>query len=74
MRERRRLGTAIGLSALALAALLEGLLVVGAARRAKSDLEPRFSRGSPAGSVAIGLLAALLGFALLAALLLYGAT
>jgi hypothetical protein len=71
---QRRLGTAIGLSALAIAALLEGLLVVGAARRAKIELGPRFSRKSPVGSVAIGLLAALLGFALLAALLLYRAT
>jgi hypothetical protein len=74
MREKKRLGTAIGLGALAIAALLEGLLVVGAARRAKVELEPRFSRKSPVGSVAIGLLAALLGFALMAALVLYQAT
>jgi hypothetical protein len=74
MRSRRRLGTAIGLGALVIAALLEGLLVLGAARRARIDLDPRFSKKSPAGSVAIGLLAALLGFALLAALLLYRAT
>src|SRR5262249_35015072 len=74
MRERRRLRTTIGVDALALAALLETLLIASAARRAKIDLEPRFSRGSPVGSVAIGLLAALLGFALLAALVLYRAT
>jgi hypothetical protein len=71
--ERRRLGTAIGLSALVLAALLEGLLISSAARRAKADL-PRFSGKSPAGSLAIALLVALLGFALVAALLLYRAT
>jgi hypothetical protein len=74
VRARQRLGTAIGLGALAIAALLEGLLVVGAARRPKIDLDPRFARESPAGSVAIGLLATVLGFAFLAALLLYRAT
>jgi hypothetical protein len=67
---RRRLGLAIGLSALAIAGLLEALLVLGSARRG-AELAPSLVKKSPAGGVAIAILACLLGFALIAALLLY---
>jgi hypothetical protein len=72
-RERRRLGSAIGLSALVVAAALEALLLLRAARKG-AELAPSLVRRAPAGSVAIALLAGLLGFALLAALLLYRGT
>ncbi len=72
-RSRHRLGATIGLSALALAAALEALLLVRAARKG-AELSPSLTRRAPAGSVAIALLAGMLGFALLAALVLYGAT
>jgi hypothetical protein len=74
-REKRRgRGLFIGLVGLAVAAALETLLVVRAARRGRGDLAPALTRGSPAGGLAIGLLAVLLGFALLAAILLYRGT
>ncbi len=69
-RERHRLGATIGLSALVVAAALEALLLLRAARMG-AELSPALRRRAPAGSVAIALLAGLLGFALLAALLLY---
>jgi hypothetical protein len=68
---KRRLGLAIGLSALAAAAMLEALLVLGSARRAGAELGQSLVKRSPVGSVAIAVLAVLLGFALVAALLLY---
>ncbi len=74
IRTKDRLGVTIGLAALAVAAALETLLVLGSVRRMNADLPAAFTRRSPVGSVAIGLLAALLGFALLAALLLYRTT
>ncbi len=80
---RHRRGLAIALGALGLAAALEVWLILRAVARSKllfarlsgvldeqgAPIEPRFS----AGSVAIGLLLALLGFALLAALLTWKA-
>jgi hypothetical protein len=68
---RRRRGLLIGLTGLGVAALLEVLLVLQSARRPAAELSPSLLRRSPAGSVAIGLLAVLLGFALLAAFLAY---
>jgi hypothetical protein len=70
-RARHARGTAIGLLALAIGGALEALLVLGSARRSGEDLPAAMVRRSPAGNVAIGVLAALLGFALLAALLVY---
>jgi len=72
-RERHRLGATIGLSALVVAAALEALLLLRAARKG-AELGPALMRRAPAGSIAIALLAGLLGFALLAALLLYRGT
>ena len=72
MRARHRLGTTIGLSALVVAAVLEGLLLLGAARRGAVDVAPALRKRAPALSLAIALLASFLGFALLAALVLYG--
>jgi hypothetical protein len=72
-RERHRLGATIGLSALVLAATLETLLLLRAARSG-AQLSRELTRRAPAGSIAIALLAGLLGFALLAALLLYRGT
>lgn len=75
----RRRGVGLALFALALAAALETLLLVRFARRARAaieDAEEAFREGGArfvegrAGTVLVGLGVALLGFALLAALLL----
>ncbi len=77
--ERRKRGLAIGLGSLAVAAVLELLLLVRSARRGRIlapdaiaglDETAALTKQSSAGSLVIGLLLAVLGFALLAALLL----
>jgi hypothetical protein len=73
-RVQHRMGAAIGLGALAIAAMLETLLLVASARRGTADLTPALTRRNTAGSAAIAILAALLAFAFLAALLLYRPT
>jgi hypothetical protein len=76
---RRKRGLAIGLGALGVAAVLELVLLLRSARRgrdlATDALEgvaesAALMRRSSAGSIVVGLLLAVLGFALLAALLL----
>jgi len=80
-RARHRAGLFIGLVSLAAAAILEVLLLTAAAREARAtmllaDLEDhdsaraRVTAKPPGGSLVIGLLVAVLGFALLAALLI----
>jgi hypothetical protein len=69
-RKRQRLGATIGVSALAIGAMLETLLLLRAAKQGAA-LSPRLTKRAPAMSLAMALLAALLGFALLAALVLY---
>lgn len=74
-RQRRTAGVFLAVAALALAAIIEVLLLVGASREAKrvarhlategGDVPPR-----PSGNLAVGILVVLLGFALLAALIL----
>jgi hypothetical protein len=83
-RARHRIGLFLGLVALLAAAVLEVLLLVSAAREARAamllaeldagdgagELEAeRVTARTPGGSLAVGLLVAVLGFALLAALL-----
>jgi hypothetical protein len=72
---RRRRGLAIALGSLAVASLLELLLVMDAARRGRAlayatDETSALVKRSGPGSVLIGVLVALLGFGLLAAFLL----
>ena len=79
----QRLGLIVALGSLAIASLLELLLIVrGAARtradlaRAARDLEGEtgeLTRRTSAGSLLLGLLVALLGFGLLASMLLWRA-
>jgi hypothetical protein len=81
--QRHALGLTIAFSSLLIAATLELILVLGGARAPREDLTralkdlgeaeavPQVTRRTTAGSVAIGILVALLGFALLAALLLW---
>lgn len=80
-RASHRLGLFIGLVSLLAAAVLEALLLTAASREARAvlllaDLDEtagaraRVTAKSPGGSLAIALLVALLGFALLAALML----
>jgi hypothetical protein len=77
-RARHRLGLAIGLGSLFVAAVLEVLLLTAASREARellaraeeSDASERMTRRSPGGGLAIAVLVALLGFALLAALMI----
>jgi hypothetical protein len=80
-RRRRQLGLSVAVASLAVAALLEALLLVQGARRARDAIEravaehgegtAEVARRPPAGGVVVGVLVALLGFALLAALLLW---
>ncbi len=72
-RGRHRLGATIGLASLIVAAALEALLLLRAAQRG-AGLSPALTRRAPAGSFVLALLAGMLGFALLAALLLYRGT
>jgi hypothetical protein len=80
-RSRRKLGLAIALGSLLVAAILEGLLLFQGARRARRTIAAAFAddeaaaervaKRPVAGSVAVGILVALLGFGLLAALLVW---
>jgi hypothetical protein len=76
---KRRLGLVIGVVALAAAGLLEALLLVATSREARVDLAlasleedgvsaEEVTAKPPGGSLAIAILVAILGFALLAAL------
>jgi hypothetical protein len=77
--KRRRIGLLIGFVALAAAALLDAILMIAMAREARAitllaDLsegeEPKaITAEPPGGSIAVGVLVAVLGFALLAVLL-----
>jgi hypothetical protein len=83
--QRRMLGFSIAFSSLGIAAILELLLVIGGAEKAREDIAraltglgevdaiPRVTRRTTAGGLLVGILVALLGFALLAALLLWRA-
>ncbi len=75
-RASHRLGLVIGLGSLLVAAVLEVLLLTAAAREARAvlleaelDDGQRVVAGPPGGGIAIALLVAMLGFALLATLL-----
>jgi hypothetical protein len=76
---RRKKGLAIALGSLAVASLLEVLLLLGAAARARADAlrtadlagDEAIARSEGAGGVLVGVLVALLGFGLLAAMLLW---
>jgi hypothetical protein len=76
--QRRLQGFLVAIGSLAVAAVLETLLILGAVgaerrkMRAAADLEATRQRGARA-RVAVGLLVALLGFALIAMLVLRGA-
>jgi hypothetical protein len=84
--QRRVLGLSIAFSSLAIAAMLEVMLVLAGARAPREDITraleelgegaavERVTKRTTVGSVIIGVLVALLGFALLAALLLWRAT
>jgi hypothetical protein len=80
-RARHRAGLFIGLVSLLTAAVLEGLLLTAAAREARAAMlladldepEPdraRITAKPPGGGLAVALLVAILGFALLAALMI----
>jgi hypothetical protein len=79
-RASRQLGLAIGLGSLLVAAILEVLLLTAASREAREalfvaaegedDERERVTRKAPGGGLAIALLVAMLGFALLAALMI----
>lgn len=79
-RMSRRLGLAIGLGSLLVAAILEVLLLTAASREAREALlaelddtaedRERVTKKTPGGGLAIAILVALLGFALLAALMI----
>jgi hypothetical protein len=75
--QRRLQGFLVAIGSLAIAAVLETLLILGAVgaerrkMRAAADLEATRQRGT-AARVAVGLLVALLGFALIAMLVLRG--
>jgi hypothetical protein len=83
--KRRRLGMILALGSLAIAAVLEVLLLMRGAQRTRADLEraarsledagagATLTRKTSAGSVAIGVLIALLGFGLLASMLMWKA-
>jgi hypothetical protein len=76
---RRGAGVSIGLGAIAAAVLLEVLMLVGASRRGRAKLRVEvgdalvLEPGGRGRDLALGLIVALLGFALLAALLLRAA-
>jgi hypothetical protein len=76
--QRHLQGFLVAIGSLAVAAVLETLLILGAVgaehrkMRAAADLEATRQRGTGA-RVAVGLLVALLGFALIAMLVLRGA-
>jgi hypothetical protein len=78
---RRRLGLALGFGALLVGAALEALLLIGLARLSRARMEREtmdldtserhlMTQGTPGGSVGVAVLLAVLGFGLLAALLL----
>jgi hypothetical protein len=78
---RRRLGLALGFGALFVGAALEALLLLGLARFSRARMEREtmdldaserhlVTQGAPGGSVGVAVLLAVLGFGLLAALLL----
>lgn len=78
-RRRHRLGLVIGLVSLAAAAILDVLLIIAAAREARAvtllaeledeDQQKALTAKPPGGSIAIAILVAVMGFALLAVLL-----
>ncbi|HVJ92399.1 MAG TPA: hypothetical protein VM580_21510, partial [Labilithrix sp.] len=79
-RARHRLGLFIGLASLLVAAVLEVILLTAASREARAAMaiagldetdaeRERVTAKTPGGSLAVALLVALLGFALLAALI-----